>query len=306
MELRQLRYFIRVVELGSMGRAALEAGLATSALSQQISRLEGELSTRLLHRSSTGVTPTDAGLAFLRQAQLAIRHADAAADAARQARLSGHVCVGLSSTTATVLAPRFMQTMRQRYPDVRLRMTESLSGHLAALLNTRQIDLAIVFDTDLMQRWSVTPLLREDLFLLADPALAGLPPGEQATLADIRGVPLVLPSPGHGLRTLINTAFARAGQMPHVTAEIDGLATLMALVRAGDFATIQPGAAAGQDLGLRRILLTGEGLSRQNLLVGLPEEELSPAALAARVVLRETARALVRERRWPGASLQEN
>ena len=48
MELRQLRYFIRVVELGSMGRAAVELGVVTSALSQQISRLESELSTRLL------------------------------------------------------------------------------------------------------------------------------------------------------------------------------------------------------------------------------------------------------------------
>ncbi len=58
MELRQLRYFVKTCELRSMGRAALELDLATSALSQQISRLESELSTRLLQRSSTGVTPT--------------------------------------------------------------------------------------------------------------------------------------------------------------------------------------------------------------------------------------------------------
>ncbi len=56
MELRQLRYFVKTCELRSMGRAALELDLATSALSQQISRLESELSTRLLQRSSTGVT----------------------------------------------------------------------------------------------------------------------------------------------------------------------------------------------------------------------------------------------------------
>ena len=70
MELRQLRYFVKVCEAGSMGKAALDLGLATSALSQQISRLEGELATRLLQRQATGVVPTDAGLAFLQQAQL--------------------------------------------------------------------------------------------------------------------------------------------------------------------------------------------------------------------------------------------
>src|SRR5690606_12735703 len=63
MELRQLRFFVTVVAYGSMNRAAVELGVVPSALSQGISRLEGELATRLLQRSPRGVTPTDAGLA---------------------------------------------------------------------------------------------------------------------------------------------------------------------------------------------------------------------------------------------------
>src|SRR5690606_41250237 len=73
MKIRQLVYFVRTVELGSMGKAANELGMATSALSQQISRLESGLATRLLQRSATGVVPTDAGIAFFRQAPLALR-----------------------------------------------------------------------------------------------------------------------------------------------------------------------------------------------------------------------------------------
>lgn len=72
--------------------------MVQSALSQQISRLEGELSTRLLQRASKGTVPTEAGLAFFREA-----HLDQAARVARQARLSGTVTVGLASTTASVL-----------------------------------------------------------------------------------------------------------------------------------------------------------------------------------------------------------
>lgn len=64
MELRQLRYFVRIVELGSMGRAAIDLDMVQSALSQQISRLEGELCTRLLQRTAKGAVPTEAGLAF--------------------------------------------------------------------------------------------------------------------------------------------------------------------------------------------------------------------------------------------------
>ena len=86
MELRQLRYFVKVVEAGSMSRAALDLDLVQSALSQQISRLESELSTRLLQRSAKGVVPTEAGLAFFREAQLVLPHAEQAARAAQQSR----------------------------------------------------------------------------------------------------------------------------------------------------------------------------------------------------------------------------
>ena len=102
MELRQMRYFVQVVELGSMSRAAQALGVVQSALSQQISRLEGELATRLLQRTSKGVLPTEAGLAFFREAQLCLRHAEQSVRAARQARLSGSVSVGLAPTTAAV------------------------------------------------------------------------------------------------------------------------------------------------------------------------------------------------------------
>jgi len=96
MELRQLRYFVRVVELGSISCAALDLQLVQSALSQQISRLKGELSTRLLHRTSKSTMPNDAGLAFFREAQLALRHVEQAARASAPgarwggARLSHH------------------------------------------------------------------------------------------------------------------------------------------------------------------------------------------------------------------------
>lgn len=96
MELRQLRYFVRIVETGSMGSAALDLDIGVSALSQQMTRLENELAIRLLQRTSRGVTPTNSGLAFYSQAQLALRHADDAILAARDARLSGHVSVGMA------------------------------------------------------------------------------------------------------------------------------------------------------------------------------------------------------------------
>jgi LysR family tcuABC transcriptional regulator len=291
-----------------MGRASLELELATSALSQQISRLESELSTRLLQRSSTGVTPTDAGLAFLQQAQLTLRHADEAVRAAQQARLAGHVSIGLPPTTASVLGVSLMQAMRERYPDVRLHLVESLSGHLGAMLNARQLDLAVLFQTDAARRWSVLPLLDEKLFVIGRADLPGLPTGRQVRLARLGELPLIMPSASHGLRATLEAAFARARVAPRVVAEIDGLAMLMDAVRAGQGATIQPGAATARlaDERLVQVRIADAQVGRRNLLASLSDEELSPAALAARVVLADVARRLVREGRWAGATLHEN
>jgi len=308
MELRQLRYFIRVVELGSMGRAATDLGVVTSTLSQQLSRLEGELATRLLRRTTTGVAPTDAGFAFLRQAQLALRHVDEAARAAQQARLSGHVSVGLAPSTASVLALPFMSRLRERYPDIRLHLVESLSGNLAAMLNARQLDLAILFETDAAKRLSATPLLDECLFLVGSPRLAGMPKGKRLRLKEIGGLPLVMPSGTHGLRAVVASAFAQAQCEPNIVAEIDGLGILMDVVLAGLAATIQPGAATSRSPAaeVRLVQVADAGVRRRNLLASLPEDELSPAVLATRIVLKEVVRALVAEARWAGASLHES
>jgi LysR family tcuABC transcriptional regulator len=305
MELRQLRYFVRVVELGSMGRAAADLGVVTSALSQQISRLEGELATRLLNRNAAGAIPTDAGLAFFQQAQLVLRHAGNAVQAAQRQRLSGQVSVGLAPTTAAVLGLPLMQTMRQRYPDVRLHLVESLSGHLAAMLNSRQLDLAVVFSADAARRWSVMPLLHERLYLLAAAGLAGLPRGPRVKLAQLGALPLILPSGPHGLRSTVDTAFAAARVQPNVVAEIDSLTLLMDAVRAGLGASLQPGAATVRlaDAEVRALPVSDAAASRHSLLASLSDDELSPAALAARVVVAEVARALVGGGHWPGATL---
>ncbi len=313
MELRQLRSFVKVVELGSISRAALELNLVQSALSQQITRLEGELSTRLLQRTPQGVTPTEAGVAFFREAQLTLRHAEQAVRSAQQARLTGTVSVGLAPTTAAVLGLPFMQAMRERYPDVRLHMVESLSGHLSAMLNARQLDLAVLFDSPIRasqhlqsaRRWRVWPLIEEDIFLIAARSARAAHAPPSLCMADLAQEPLILPTGPHGLRSTLNAAFARANVTPQVTLEIDSLAMLMDAVQSGLGSTLQPWAAVARRGAEREPLymarISDHQVQRVNLLCGLSDDELSPAALATRVVLADCARALVHSGVWQGA-----
>ncbi|EGH6955716.1 tricarballylate utilization LysR family transcriptional regulator TcuR [Salmonella enterica subsp. enterica serovar Typhimurium] len=305
MELRQLRYFVRIIETGSMGSAAQDLDIGVSALSQQMSRLENELAIRLLQRTSRGVTPTNAGLAFYSQAQLALRHADDAILAAREARLSGYVSVGMAPSTASILGIPFIHAIQENYADVRLHVVESLSGNLERMINTRQIDLAIVFQKDKILRWSARPILEEQLFLIGSHALLAALPDNPITPEQLAGIPLIMPSQGHGLRGRLDAVCQEHALNVEIVAEIDGLALLMRAVRDGLGATLQPGAAISHldNDALRVIGVHNPVLSRPNFLVSLSDDELTPAGLAARVVLTKVMRQLVDAGEWPGATL---
>jgi LysR family tcuABC transcriptional regulator len=315
MELRQLRYFVKVVEASSISRAALDLNLVQSALSQQITKLETELGIRLLQRTPQGVKPTEAGVAFFREAQLTLRHAEQAVRSAQQARLTGTVSVGLAPTTAAVLGMPLMQTMRERYPDVRLHMVESLSGHLSAMLNARQLDLAVLFDgpsaggqqAQMARRWHLQPLMEEDIFFISASRFTRPDAPMRLRMVQLKDEALILPTGPHGLRSTLDAAFVRAKLVPKVALEVDSLAMLMDAVRAGMGATLQPWSAVARQVDAAQAFhmarITDHQIKRVNVLCSLSEGELSPAALAVRVVLADCVRSLVSSGSWVGASL---
>jgi LysR family transcriptional regulator, regulatory protein for tcuABC len=239
-----------------------------------------------------------------------LRHAEEAVRAAQQSRLSGTVSVGLAPTTAAVLGLPLITAVRQRYPDVRLHMVESLSGHLAAMLNARQLDLAVLFDTDPGRRWSVTALAEEKLFLMRARGHARTPLPARLKLADLKDLPLILPSPAHGLRRTLDEAMAGGRLRRLQPIEIDSLWMLMDAVRAGLGCTIQPRAALSRVPDWQDTFEVAEiaerKLRRLNSLCSLSDDELSPAALAVRVVLADCARELIRSARWDGAVLSHH
>jgi LysR family tcuABC transcriptional regulator len=175
------------------------------------------------------------------------------------------------------------------------------------MLGARQIDLAILFREEPAQRWSVLPVLDEQLFVIGRADLPGMPQDWEARLGKLGELPLILPTSKHGLRSLLDTAFRHALYEPRIVAEVDGLAMLMDAVRDGLGATIQPGAALAraENAGLTSVPIADGDAARPNLIVSVSDNELSPAGLAARVLLAEVARTLVADGRWPGATLRE-
>ncbi|HEX4080126.1 MAG TPA: LysR family transcriptional regulator [Rhizomicrobium sp.] len=147
MELRHLRYFVAVVEEGSLTTAAARR-LHTSqpSLGRQIRDLEYQVGAELLSRSVHGVAPTAAGRAFLDHARLALMQADAAIAAARKAAQPGKktFAVGFQTGHEMSWLPRVMQVLRDRLQEIEVKVSSDYSPDLAEALARGRLDLAFL------------------------------------------------------------------------------------------------------------------------------------------------------------------
>jgi len=245
VNLRRLKYFVKIVDIGSLTQAAEVLYIAQPALSQQLATLEGEVRQQLLVRTKRGVTPTEAGKVLYRHAQIILRQCEQAlADMEAAGRgLSGQVSVGLApGTAASALALPLLRTVRARHPGVLLYLNENYGITLSELIMNGRMDLAVLYGDKAVHGLSFLPLLKEPLFLVGP---ASMPiPAEPVRLTDLRDMELFLPRPYNIVRKLVNEAFMGLGSAPRVVAEIESAFTLTAVIADGLGATILPASMA--------------------------------------------------------------
>ena len=237
MDLRQLEYFVRVAELGSFTRAAVELDVAQPALSRQVRLLEVELRQTLLLRNGRGAVPTEAGKVLLEHGRGILHQVQRARDDLGRLRggLSGRVALGLPSSVARVLAVPLMRAFREAMPDAKLSISEALSAGLQEGLATGRLDIAVLYNAQPSRELDVVPLIEEDLLLVRarPPGLHEDPPPGPVTLADVARMPLVIPSRPNAIRLHVESALAAVGAKPNVALEIDGVSAILDLVLDG-------------------------------------------------------------------------
>ena len=307
MDLRQLRYFAQIVESGSLSKASRQLFVAQPALSQQLSKLESEVGKPLLNRSSKGVAPTDNGLALYHHARFMLRQLDQALSIARQdsKAVQGMVSVGLPATTVSALGLPLVRRIRERYPSILLNVVEGMSGHLGQMMRMGQLDLAVLFASDVAPDVSVEPLLDEELFvMLPKHSTLVAPRRTSLAIAEAAALPLILPTGTHGLRQRIAAEFEQRNLQAHIVAEIDSLSLLMSCVYSGMGTTIKPMGAVylERERGRkwRAIAISDARMNRRNYLYSLAPERLSAAAAVVAAELRDTAHQLIASGDWTG------
>jgi LysR family transcriptional regulator, nitrogen assimilation regulatory protein len=288
MQFRQLRYFVKIVEAGSFSRAAATIHVAQPALSQQIAELEERLGLKLLQRSARGVTPTAAGEVLFREASSILHQLDQLPGIVRSSSgdPEGAVSLGLAYSLANTLIGPLVSRVQTSLPKVKLKLSDADSRSLGAGVVSNSLDMAVVYEDELVSAFSRRPIFRHRLYLIGSQSSFNK---ASVSIDEIATLPLVLPGLPNGRRSLIDRAFAERGFTPNVVAEADTLSSELSAVRTGIAHTILPVANPERFLkdGFLEPLMVEPGIFLTCSVISSSDFPLSHAGEAVRNLLIE-------------------
>ncbi|ATL31998.1 LysR family transcriptional regulator [Streptomyces formicae] len=304
MELRQLRYFVAVVEEANFTRAAARLHLAQPGVSAQVRQLERELGHRLLDRSGREVTPTEVGRALLPYARAALAAVEGARRTAEEftGLLRGQVTLGLVSGAAihefdvvSVLAD-----FHDAHPQVEISLTEDSSERMLTALRGGELDMALlgVGAEEPPPGICLHIVIDEPLVAVMAPDDPLLAPADRTDvpLAELAERPLISLPRGTGVRGVLDRACAEAGFRPRIAFEAAAPEVLVRLAERGLGVAVLPGIsdAEAAAFGLRSLEITDP---RSRGRIALARRTDGPATPAARALLDR-----LREKLTPAAS----
>ena len=223
MQFRQLRYFVKIVEAGSLSRAASVVHVAQPALSQQVAELEERFGVELLQRSARGVRPTAAGTVLYKEAVILLRLLDRLSDitSLNAADPEGTVNLGLDHILSSKLVGGILDESHKRLRKVVLRMSDDDRAGLEQKVSSGILDIAILFDDEVPMPLTREPLFTQKLYLVSQQEL----PNHTSVVSreTVAELPLVLPGPTNSRRRLIERAFAQSNLTLNVVVESEPL-----------------------------------------------------------------------------------
>lgn len=303
MDVRQLRYFVRIVELESISAAAKALFVAQPSLSQHVANLERELGTPLLIRGAQGVSATAQGKKLYHSARTILRQVDDMVSDIRSehAMPAGAVSVGLPISTNRMVGLALIRRARQLYPDVVLNIVEGVTSHLTTLTDKQLVDVAVLTEVRPGSAFLSEEMIEESLLFVSRHAPL------DRSLAACAAQPLVLPSYPNSVRMRFESACLERGLAVRVIAESASADLMLAAARSGMAATLLPWAAIRGDIEQDGDLFIGTisdfPLNRRLALCVTRAAQTNAACMAVRGILRDILVEQVVSGAWRDARL---
>ncbi|MWB77537.1 LysR family transcriptional regulator [Pseudooceanicola sp. 216_PA32_1] len=304
IELRQLQFMIALADTKTVSGAAALLSVAQPSLSEALAKLEDQLDTQLVIRSSRGTRLTEAGEVFVAHARKFVADMGRAWDEVRRigGATGGEVSLAISPSLAILLSVPLAETLRVEHPDIKLRIVEAMSGTVRDWVMSDEVNLGIIYQGQNCSHLNSVHILTEDLFFVhavddwpaeVRPVSA---PGAAMEFADLVRLPLIMPSERHGLRAHFENAAKTEGLTTNVDMEIDSLRHISSIVARASAYTVQSHAAVFElvEQGLVRITPVRNPVLRRNAyLVHKRETPMSVASQIVQATLVSILRELV-------------
>ena len=294
MDIRQLRYFLGVVEAKSLSKASGQLHVAQPALGVHIRNLERELGAKLLDRHARGVAPTEAGQRLARHAIQLLKQFDQAREDLIDfaTNPSGRVLLCVGRSVPRIVAAVVAERCRKRFPEIQLRIVEGWRQHTEGNSEGADADLVITFFAQKKPQFVYEPLVQDELVLVYSPRNPRLP--REIDFHTVAERMLILPSAVHFTRRLINMAAESEGRDLKVYCDMDSLEATRELVIRGVADTVMPIASVRDDVEdgkLRTAKIRNRRLRRTLYML----QSTSPSRSSAIDLVRREIRSLILE-----------
>jgi len=231
MRTRQLEYFIRVCDLGSISKAAATLNIAQPALGLQIKSLEDEMGAQLLVRTKSGTSPTAAGRIFLEEANHILQRIQ---EAKRSIRLCSAdapftVTLGLPSSLAGSVGGSLMEQVTAKAPGIRVIIHEELSQALIKGVESGKLDMACAFGVPPSRYLLREPKLKDTLFFITHPG-SDFDGAGPITLKEASRASFALTSDSDPLRRIVEDTMRNSNLPLNVLYHLDSINAIKELV----------------------------------------------------------------------------
>lgn len=253
---KQLHYLVSLAEHGSISAAASALNMAQPSLSENIAKLEKQLSVQLAVRGPRGIQMTEAGALLANRGGEILRDLEDLITNIRELSNEprGPVALGIPPGLSLLLSVRLLETIYAEYPDIRMSISEAVTGDILDWIENDRLDLGCVYEIHDSATFTFEPLLIEELFLVTAPDNwhgAFGPDGvalESVSAQKLAELPLVTTGyQAYGTRGLQKKIARSLGIELNVIATLDSLPQIVEMVgRASAYAILPHGAVHKQ------------------------------------------------------------
>lgn len=260
MEIRQLRYFLKVAETLNFSEAARSLFITQSTLSQQITKLEQEIELQLFERNSHGVALTEAGEHLRLYAEKAINSVDDCTQHLQDLKdmLTGELNIGVTFSF-NFIAHEAIMTFLKKFPGVKLNVCYKPMVDLMQMLKRRELDVVLAFKPSQTDEHIESRLLfNNDLAVIASESHP-ITRCQSITLDELKRFSLVLPSRGLQARNALDRLMADRDVHLEASVEINNVNQLLQIVRESNYVTVLSESTIMHEGGLRSVRLACRG-----------------------------------------------